>query len=110
MKLHILLLASLVALAQAAPVAAEDSNAGATGRPMVRTPSQTDDVLAAEVGKKISEQPSLRGFRIMVFAMNGNVFIEGEVLTSVDEGIADQAARSVPGVKDVYNHLYHRMS
>jgi osmotically-inducible protein OsmY len=67
----------------------------------------TDDArISAEVGKQIDAHSSLRFFGIRVWTVNRAVYLDGMVDTEVDRGLAEDVARSVPGVKAVYDWTY----
>ncbi len=64
-----------------------------------------DARIRAEVRKQIDSRSSLIMFNINVQTWRGVVYLEGVVDTELDRGRAEDIARAVPGVKDVYNGL-----
>jgi osmotically-inducible protein OsmY len=72
----------------------------------VTAPALSDDTLAIEVRQKIENRPSLKFFRISVWCVDHAVYLDGQVDTGRDSGEAEDVARSVPGVRKVYNYLY----
>ena len=70
------------------------------------TPQCAQDAeLAAAVSQRIDERPSLRFFNLRIQASGGDVYLLGAVDTEVDRALAEQVARAVPGVRQVYNGL-----
>ncbi len=70
------------------------------------TPQCAQDAsLVAAVSQRINEHPSLRFFNLRIQASEGNVYLLGAVDTEVDRALAEDVARSVPGVRQVYNGL-----
>ena len=66
---------------------------------------EQDARLAAAVSQRINEHPSLRFFNLRIQASEGNVYLLGAVDTEVDRALAEDVARAVPGVRQVYNGL-----
>ena len=70
------------------------------------TPQCAQDAeLVAAVSQRINEHPSLRFFNLRIQASEGNVYLLGAVDTEVDRALAEDVARAVPGVRQVYNGL-----
>jgi osmotically-inducible protein OsmY len=64
-----------------------------------------DASLRDQVRHHINERASLRFFNVDVQSYDGVVYLEGLVDTEIDRGQAEDIAKSVPGVKKVYNAL-----
>jgi osmotically-inducible protein OsmY len=111
MRMHVLFPVALAILASQAVFAANEggkaeSAVQSTSNIEVTASALSDDTLAVEVLQKIENQPSLKFFRISVWCVNHAVYLDGQVDTRRDSGEAEDVARSVPGVRKVYNHLY----
>jgi hyperosmotically inducible protein len=102
MKIRVLTLAFLTAVASRAVLAAGES----APQVEVTAPGRDDAAIAAEVREGIHEQPSLKFFNISVRSVNHTVYLEGQVDTRLDASEAGDVAQAVPGVKKVYNDLY----
>jgi cytidylate kinase len=64
-----------------------------------------DLALASRVERTLLDQPGVLPDRLKVTAQNGRVRMEGEVSDEVDRVAAEQAARAVPGVRDLQSDL-----
>lgn len=98
---------ALSAFSTAAPYSdAKETTTNALGRVVIISKSgPSDRQLRAEVRAQINERPSLRFFNILVYVVDREVYLEGLVDTTVDQGLAGEIASSVPGVKLVHNEL-----
>jgi len=96
---HLIVLAFVAAL----------SGGGCAGLPGSKCESAecVDDArISAEVSKQIDAHSSLRFFGIRVWTVDRAVYLDGMVDTEVDRGLAEDVARSVPGVRAVYDWTY----
>ncbi len=65
----------------------------------------TDTALTAMVKTRLMSEEGIRSSDISVTTTNGVVTLEGEVSSSSAKSAAEAAAKSVEGVKSVYNNL-----
>jgi osmotically-inducible protein OsmY len=65
----------------------------------------TDSEIRAEVMRRIDQKPALATEAIDVQSLNHNVYLQGVVTGRMDGEEAEAIARTVPGVKNVYNGL-----
>ena len=72
---------------------------------IVTGPRSTDSEIRAEVIKRIDEKPALRTENIDVQSFDHNVYLYGSVASRMDGEEAEAIARTVPGVKNIYNGL-----
>jgi hypothetical protein len=64
-----------------------------------------DSQIGAEVTQRINERPVLRFARIDVQSFHHDVYLSGLVDTGAESAQAEAIARTVPGVRNVYNGL-----
>jgi len=64
-----------------------------------------DAQISAEVTQRINERPGLRFANIDVQSFHHDVYLNGLVDTGVESAQAEAIARSVPGVRKIYNGL-----
>jgi osmotically-inducible protein OsmY len=64
-----------------------------------------DSETRAEVIRRIDQKPALATENIDVQSFNHNVYLNGAVTSRMDGEEAEAIARTVPGVKNVYNGL-----
>jgi hypothetical protein len=64
-----------------------------------------DTQIRAEVAQRINERPVLRFANIDVQSFHHDVYLNGLVDTGAESAQAEAIARSVPGVKRVFNGL-----
>lgn len=76
-----------------------------SGAALARMDSGEDARLRHAVLSEIDAHPALRIYHIGVHSDNGVVYLEGIVGTRIDRNEARDVARSVPGVRKVYNDL-----
>jgi osmotically-inducible protein OsmY len=74
------------------------------GRQIVIT-GDADTQIRAEVMQRINERPVLRFANIDVQSFHHDVYLNGLVDTGTESAQAEAIARSVPGVRNVYNGL-----
>lgn len=65
----------------------------------------TDHEIRAEVLKRIAEKPALGTENIDVQSFDRDVYLYGLVTSRMDSEEAEAVARTVPGVRNVYNAL-----
>ena len=111
MKIHLVVAVALTAVGAASALAGNERSGAAT--PLALTPSveitsqePTDEQLAADVRQRLREHSSLKFFRIDVRSVDHAIYLYGETDTRVDVDEAGDVARSVPGVRRIYNYLY----
>jgi hypothetical protein len=64
-----------------------------------------DLALASRVEKTLLDRPGVLPDRLKVTAQSGRVRMEGEVSDEADRVAAEQAARAVPGVRELQSEL-----
>ena len=89
----------------AADTLAEPSTAPSDAPVIVTGTPSTDREIRAEVVSRIGDEPALRTENINVQTSDGNVYLHGAVTSRIDSERAEAVARTVPGVKEVYNAL-----
>src|ERR1700730_9263070 len=67
--------------------------------------SADDAQISAAVREQINEKASLKFYNISVRTVDGVVYLEGLVDTTVDQSEAEAIAGAVPGVAKVYDEL-----
>lgn len=67
--------------------------------------ARTDADLAREVAEALGWHPGVPADRIEVVVQDGRVTLTGEVDWHHERQAAEEAARSVPGVKEIYNQI-----
>jgi osmotically-inducible protein OsmY len=97
-------LATLSTYGAAEPV---DNNAAShSDAPVIVTGSaSTDRQIRGEVIRRLDEKPALRFENIDVQSFNHDVYLYGAVGSRMEGEEAEAIARSVPGVREVYNGL-----
>ena len=85
---------------------ASGASSGGTS-PGSRTASQkaADDAVSTAVRSKLAANPALKPSNLSVATQDGVVTLGGQVAKVGDRGVAEQAARSVKGVKAVVNRV-----
>jgi osmotically-inducible protein OsmY len=83
----------------------EQSTAGSEAPVIVTGSYSTDREVRAEVLKQIGEKPALATENMDVQSFDHNVYLYGSVSSRMDSEQAEAIARTVPGVKNVYNAL-----
>ncbi|MGQ9858370.1 MAG: BON domain-containing protein [Thermodesulfobacteriota bacterium] len=75
--------------------------------PQPRTPATAleDDLIRAEVIRRINSEPSLRGATISVETNEGVVTLRGVAQDAIDRHLAESLAKGVDGVVEVINFL-----
>jgi osmotically-inducible protein OsmY len=66
---------------------------------------EADTQIRAEVTQRINERPELRFAHIDVQSFHHEVYLSGLVDTGAESAQAESIARSVPGVRKIYNGL-----
>lgn len=119
MKVHDLVVAALAALSTSGAFA----DAGEDAKIRAEVQSQIDERLAAVLSgrasardaqdaelratvlKQINKTPSLKSSDITVQIVNHDVYLRGLTRTDFDRVKAGEIARTIPGVKSVYNEI-----
>ena len=73
--------------------------------PSIEIMTPGDKGLATEVRQKIEDHPSLKALKISVWSVDKAVCLDGQNDMQRHSGEAENVARSVPGVRKVYNHV-----
>ncbi|MBV8047599.1 MAG: BON domain-containing protein [Paludibacterium sp.] len=64
-----------------------------------------DATVTARVKKRLATEPKVSAMRISVETLKGVVELSGFAVSEAEKMRAGEIARSVPGVKDVRNHI-----
>jgi hypothetical protein len=104
-KLNYALLGAALLVLSGYSAAQTPLEASTTDSVIVTGPRSTDSEIRAEVIKRIDENPALRNENIDVQSFDHNVYLYGSVTSRMGGEEADAIARTVSGVKNVYNGL-----
>jgi osmotically-inducible protein OsmY len=104
---YLLLGSTLLALSgySVADTPKEQSSAGSNSHVIVTGTYSTDREIRAEVLRRIGEKPALATENIDVQSFRHDVYLYGSVTSRMDSEDAGAIARTVPGVRKVYNGL-----
>jgi osmotically-inducible protein OsmY len=91
--------------ASAAQGTSDKSAPGSPGAGTEGTPAVGDATISSEVEAAIKAEPALEAQPITVETNNATVTLSGSVAKDSLRSQAEQIAMSVPGVKNVVNHL-----
>jgi osmotically-inducible protein OsmY len=67
--------------------------------------TRDDGVVTQDVRKAISAEAMLKGYKISVATVKGEVQLGGVVKTTDERQRAEGLARTVPGVKEIHNQI-----
>ena len=103
---YLVLGTALLALSGYSVAGANEQSTTASDAPVIVTGARsTDRAIRAEVLRRIGEKPALGTENIDVQSFNRDVYLYGLVTTRMDSEEAEAIARTVPGVRNVYNGL-----
>lgn len=103
-KIHTVFGAALVALSAYA-FAAPTAQQGSDNSVVVTGTDASDAQIRDEVAQRINERSELRFDNIGVQSSHHDVYLSGLVDTGSESATAEEIARSVPAVRNVYNGL-----